>query len=184
MWSDYLCPWCYAGLARSARLSAEFGIAVTPLPYELHPHIPKGGVPSTSRYSRIATECEATGMPFRPPERVPNSRRALASSEWVRLHAPASHAAVHERLFAAMFVDGLDIEDPDVLDEIVSAAGADATACRAAVDAGELDAALADHRERALDFGVTGTPSWLLDGRILVPGLQPWQTFARFVARL
>src|SRR5688500_16602448 len=61
VWSDYLCPWCYAGLDRSARLEAELGVTVTPLPYELHPGIPLEGVPSKSRYSRIALECEAAG---------------------------------------------------------------------------------------------------------------------------
>ena len=100
------------------------------------------------------------------------------------MHAPAAHPTVHRGLFDAMFVDGRDISDAGVVDSIVAAAGADAEACRAAVDSGSMDAALVASRERALDAGVSGTPSWLLGGRILVPGLQPWSTFERFAARL
>jgi len=188
VWSDYLCPWCYAGLDRTARLE-DMGVRVTVQPYELHPDIPAAGWPAREGrgrrlYERIAAECEQAGMPFKRPERIPNSRRALATSEWVRRNAPASHRALHHSIFEALFVDGRAIDDADVLDELVSAAGADAAACRAAVEAGEMDAVLAASREAAIDAGATGAPSWLIDDRALVPGLQTPEFYERVVTRL
>ena len=188
VWSDYLCPWCYAGLARSEQLEA-MGVRVSPRPYELHPEIPPEGWSvregrGRRLYEHIARECDAAGLPFRRPDRIPNSHRALAVSEWVRLHAPDAHPALHRSLFDALFVEGEPIDDPDVLDMLVTASGADAAACREAVDAGLLDEPLTRSREDALDAGVTGTPSWLIDGRLLIPGLQQPEVFDRLVTRL
>src|SRR4051794_36862024 len=39
LWRDYLCPWCWLGRDRSA-VFERHGIAVTHLPYDLHPEIP------------------------------------------------------------------------------------------------------------------------------------------------
>ena len=188
VWSDYLCPWCYVGLSRTALLE-DLGVRVTPLPYELHPELPAGGLPLADdrgrRLStRIAAECEAAGMQFRKPARLANTRRALATSEWVRRHAPASHAALHRSFFHATFVEGRDIGDPEVVDSLVTAAGADAAAARAAVDGGELNGALAGWRERAVDAGVSGTPAWLIADRLLIPGIQAPELFERLVRRL
>jgi predicted DsbA family dithiol-disulfide isomerase len=190
VWSDYLCPWCYLGLSRTSLLES-LGVAVTPLPYELHPEIPAAGWSigegrGRRLYDRIAADCEAAGLaaPVRP-SRIPNTRPVLAASEWVRVNSSRSvHQRLHHSLFDAMFVDGLDLGDPDVVDHLVAAAGADAEACRAAVSSGAMDAALASSRERAVDHGVAGTPAWLLDGRLLIPGVQPEDYYRRMVSRL
>jgi predicted DsbA family dithiol-disulfide isomerase len=190
VWSDYLCPWCYLGLSRSSLLES-LGVAVTPLPYELHPEIPAAGwsiAQDRGRrlYGRIAADCEAAGLapPVRPG-RIPNTRAVLAASEWVRRNSSRSvHQRLHRSLFDAMFVDGLDLGDPAVVDHLVASAGADAEACRAAVSSGAMDAALASSRERAVDHGVAGTPAWLLDGRLLIPGVQPDDYYRRMVTRL
>jgi predicted DsbA family dithiol-disulfide isomerase len=190
VWSDYLCPWCYLGLARSAQLEA-LGVDVTPLPYELHPEIPPEGWSvkedrGRRLYARIAAECEEAGLePPERPLRIPNTRAVLAASEWVRRNCPpAVHKALHRSLFDAMFRLGLDLGSPTVVDDLVAAAGADPAACRAAVDSGAMDAALADSRERAVDAGVSGTPAWLIDDRLLIPGVQSPEYVARMVERL
>ena len=188
VWSDYLCPWCYVGLDRTRQLE-DLGVTVTVMPYELHPEVPSEGWTAREGrgrrlYERIAAECEEAGLPFTRPPRIPNTRRALATSEWVRQHAPDVHKTLHRSMFDALFVEGAALDDPDVLDGLVLRAGADAAACRAAVDAGEMDAALDASREAAIDAGVTGTPSWFLDDRLLIPGLQSPEIYDRMVTRL
>jgi predicted DsbA family dithiol-disulfide isomerase len=193
-WSDYLCPWCYAGIDRTALLR-ELGVEVTELPYELHPRIPVGGVSlrerwgarydeATAMYGRIEAECEAVGLPFVRPERVPNTRRALETAEYVRRTAPDAFATLHRSLFDAHFVQQLDIGDPDVIDDLVGAAGADAASVRAAVDAGDASAALVESMDTARDLGVTGTPSWLLDQQLVLPGVMPRELYERAVTRM
>jgi len=135
-------------------------------------------------YARIESECAAAGLPFRRPERIPNTRRALETAECVRRDHPDAFPALDGALFAAHFVEGRFLGDPDVLDELVTNAGADATAVRGAVEAGTLRAAVDESMRLADEIGVTGTPAWLLDGRLLLPGAQPRPTIERIVTRM
>jgi predicted DsbA family dithiol-disulfide isomerase len=175
LWSDYICPWCYLGQDRTALLRS-LGVAVTPRPFELHPDIPIGGIPIRRRYSRIAAGCADAGLPFRPPTVVPNSRRALLTAESVRLNAPHAFEALDRALFTAYFVNGLDIGDPDVIDDLVEQSGA------GKVDLD--DALLASSMEEAYEAGIGGTPAWLIDGRLLIPGVQDRSYYERMIERL
>jgi predicted DsbA family dithiol-disulfide isomerase len=102
VWSDYLCPWCYLGMERPALL-ARLGLDVTVRPFELHPEIPPGGMelgPERAErwWGRFRAEAAAEGLPFRPPQRVPSTRRALEVAEAVRLDMPGAFEALHRRL--------------------------------------------------------------------------------------
>lgn len=181
------------GLDRS-NLLRELGVAVVTLPLEIHPEIPVGGLSLQDRwgsrygeavrmYERIERQCADAGLPFRRPARVPNTRRALATAEWVRRHAPGSFRALERQMFDAQFVDNRPLDDPEVVDELVAEAGADAREARRAVEAGELDDAMTTAARAAQRLGVTGTPAWLIDGRLLVPGVQPRDVFRSAVSR-
>jgi predicted DsbA family dithiol-disulfide isomerase len=170
-------------------------VRITALPFELHPEIPPAGFSLRERwgarygeadamYRRIADECEAAGLPFRRPEHVPNTRRALETAELVRQRWPEAFAALDRALFTAHFVEGRSLGDPDVLDDLVAGAGADTAEVRRAVDAGEAAGAVQASMAAAEQVGVTGTPAWLIDGRFLLPGAQPHDVIERIVARL
>jgi len=170
-------------------------VTVTSLPYELHPEIPVGGISLEERwgarygeasamYSRIEQECENAGLPFRRPARVPNTRRALQTAEFVRRHEPAAFDALDRSLFETHFIDNRPLDHPEVLDELVTAAGADAATTREAVERGAMHEALRESMEAAMDANVTGTPAWLLDGRLLIPGAQPRDLYEIWVTRL
>jgi predicted DsbA family dithiol-disulfide isomerase len=185
VWSDYLCPWCYLGLDRTARM-LELGVeAVVALPYELHPSIPLDGVEvSPRRFDAMRPLFEEIGVAFAPPARIPNTHRVLATAECVRRRWPGAFAALERSLFEAHFVQGRYLGDPDVVDELVLRSGVDAASVRAAVDAGEIEPALTSAREAALDAGVTGTPSWRFDNGFVLPGAQSRPTVDRIVGRL
>jgi predicted DsbA family dithiol-disulfide isomerase len=166
---------------------------VSSLPYELHPEIPSAGTDlkparpggrTEAVYDRIEHECRQAGLPFRRPDRLPNTRRALEASELVRQRWPTTFAALERALFQAHFVDGRDIGDHGVIHQLVAASGADADQVDEAVDSGQAHPALDRHMRAALEAGVTGTPAWLLDQRLLIPGLQPRGLFERAVSRL
>jgi predicted DsbA family dithiol-disulfide isomerase len=180
VWSDYLCPWCYLALDREALLD-ELGVAVVVRPYELHPEIPPAGTPlhdggrTAAVFDRVGAECELVGLPFRRPARSPNTRDVLAAAEHVRLTAPDVFPTLHRALFAAHFAEGRDLGDPSVVDELVRAAGGDPGRDHAAVTASIAE---------ARDAGVTGTPAFLFDSGLLVPGVQPRAQLERWVARM
>jgi predicted DsbA family dithiol-disulfide isomerase len=134
-------------------------------------------------YDRVAAECDAVGLPFRVPERVPNTRRVLETAEYVRLHQPDAFDALDASLFRAHFADGLYLGDPEVLDALVRAAGGDAEAARAAVEEGAMHDAVTSSMTAAYDLGIAATPTWVIEGAI-VPGLQSREFFERVVRRL
>ena len=173
----------------------SLGVTVVSLPYELHPEIPVGGISLRDRwgarygeaaamYARIEMECDAAGLPFRRPERVPNTRRALLTAEHVRRTEPELFDVLERSLFEAHFVDNRPLDDPDVHDELVGAAGGDVDAARAALDDGALMSVLRESMMAAGQAGVTGTPAWLLDGKLLIPGAQPRELIERWVRRM
>lgn len=189
VWSDYLCPWCHVGRHR-ASLLVERGATVVHQPYELHPEIgpagrsvrPDGRLGPT--FDRIEAECDAVGLAFRRPARMPNTHRALATSTLVRDRHPDSFEALHAALFDAQFVTGDPIDDADLLDELVGAAGAPAAEVRAAVDAGDAEPLLAVARDRARDLGISSTPSWVFGDGFVVPGVPDPATFGRWADKL
>jgi predicted DsbA family dithiol-disulfide isomerase len=190
VWSDYICPWCYLGRDRTALL-VERGCTVEQLPFELHPELPAHGrdIKPDGRtalvHDEIGRQCAEAGMPFRTPTHIPNSRRALATAEVVRERmAAASFVALDDALFRAHFVEGRDIGDRDELDGIVTSVGLDAARVRALVDDGEGQAAIDTAMERAFDHGVAGTPAWLFDDALVLPGVQPRELFERVLERV
>ena len=126
---------------------------------------------------------EEAGLPVAEAlDKVPNSRKSLMLAELARDRGV--HDALHPRLFDAYWSRGLDIGDEQVLVDEGLAVG---------LDRGEIAEALRDERylERiesqtraALELGAGGVPAWLVDERLLVPGAQPHDVFARVLERL
>jgi predicted DsbA family dithiol-disulfide isomerase len=182
------------GLDRSTLLR-ELGVTVVALRFEIHPEIPVGGLSLAERwrarygaamemYGRIEAQCDAAGLAFRRPERVPNTRRALETAEWVRRRAPDSFLALDRSLFVTHFVDNRPLDDPEVVDELVAAAGADAAEARRAVEAGEMKEPVDTAMAIGARVGVRGIPSWLLERRLLIPGCFPRDVFRSAVEQV
>ena len=170
LWSDYICPWCYLGQDRTALLES-LGVTVVARPFELHPETPIGGIPLGRRYSRIAAACEELGLPFNTPPVLSNSRRALLAAEWVRINAPDRFDDVHRAFFRAYFVEQQDIGDAAVVEDIAGDVELEETLLR-------------DAMEEAYDAGIGGTPAWLVDGRLLIPGVQDRSYYERMIEKI
>lgn len=189
MWFDYVCPWAYLGRDRT-RLMRDLGLEVTLRPYELHPEIPREGVPVRpgGRLDRvldhIGAECAADGIPFTKPTVSRNSRLALETVEVVRAGWPDAFAGLDEAISAASWVDGLDIARWEVLAPLVEAAGAPVDDVFDGVADGVGTAALAASMAEARERGVTATPAWWVDDVLLIPGAQPREAVERWVTRL
>src|SRR3954447_4902739 len=100
----------------------SLGVEVVALPFELHPDFPVEGMSLRDRwgpryeqavgmYARIEAACAEVGLPFRRPERIPNTRRALETAECVRQRYPDSFDSLDRALFSAHFADGRFIGD-------------------------------------------------------------------------
>jgi predicted DsbA family dithiol-disulfide isomerase len=180
-WYDFVCPFCYVGQARTAIL-VEAGLEVISLPFQAHPDIPAGGLLVGPRrgpmYPMLEQQAAAAGLELHWPARIPNSRKALAAAEWVRRNQPNAFAEVHHELFEAHFALGEDIDNQAVIDRHATNAGVDLGALHTALADGSAYAEVDRAEKVGRQYGVDGTPAWLLGGR-LIAGLQPAPEFQR-----
>ena len=126
---------------------------------------------------------EQAGLPHAEPlEKVPNSRGALMLAELAR--ARGAFDELHPRLFDAYWAKGLDIGDERVLVQEGGAVG---------LEESEIVDVLRDERylgrieaetQAAIELGAGGVPAWVIDRRLLVPGAQPRDVFARVLERM
>jgi len=185
-WYDFLCPFCYVGQQRNT-IFENHGFEVVDIPFEAHPDIPRGGRVVGERtgpiYPHIEAEAKAAGLPLVWPDRLPNTRMALAAAEWTRRHAPQSFRTFEAALFAAHFAHREDIGDREVIDRHAAEAGIDIAEMHAALEDGSANLLVDQSEMLGRRLGVRGTPAWFTSGH-LIPGLYPREQFEQFVQAL
>ncbi|RYG65155.1 2-hydroxychromene-2-carboxylate isomerase, partial [bacterium] len=110
------------------------------------------------------------GVPFAWPSRFPmNSVKALRA--YLALPEAARPSFMHET-FRAYWAEDRDIADDAVLRELLASVspGADADATLAKTKTQEIKDALFAATQRAIDAGVFGAPTWVVDGADLYWG--------------
>jgi predicted DsbA family dithiol-disulfide isomerase len=200
--SDAICPWCYIGkrqLERALAMLAGEGLhfSVHWNPFQLNPDMPEGGrdrsayrawkfgsAEKAAELDRRITDAAAdVGLAFRTDlmTRTPNT---IAAHRLVWFAGQNNvQDAVMEAVFKAYFIQGRDIGDRAVLADCAAEAGLDR-----AVVADFLAGDLADAEMRAADqaareAGVSGVPSFFLDGYTLFSGAMPAGTIANALRR-
>jgi predicted DsbA family dithiol-disulfide isomerase len=169
---------------------ASGSVEVTWLPYELHPDVPRGGLPVSSYFPpgyleraeagmrQLATQ---VGLTMRRPERLVNSRMALATAEFARERGV--YDTVHRALFRLHWEGPGRLDDPGDLGRVVEAAGLDPAQLRAALEDGRYEAVLDGHRRQAQAIGVNAVPAHVFGRRYLVMGAQPEELFRQVLNR-
>ncbi len=154
------------------------------MPYELHPEIGPGGIPTSRRFSAVAPLAEGEGLVFHPPSRF-RPTRGCHQVALLAAHLDAEAAeSVHDRLFAAYWDRELDVEDPEVLVDIMTVSSVDPDLVRETVTTGALLPAVGTSMMRAAEWGVGGTPAHVVANALHVPGLQEDEFWDRVVTRI
>jgi predicted DsbA family dithiol-disulfide isomerase len=200
--SDAICPWCYVGkrqLERALAVLAPEGLTfqVHWNPFQLNPDMPKEGrdraayrawkfgsaEKAAALDQRITEAAASVGLGFRTDlmTRTPNTIAAHRLIWFAGQHEDQD--AAMEAVFKAYFIDGRDIGDHAVLVDCAMEAG---LSRQAVVDF--LGGDLADAEMRAADraareAGVSGVPSFFLDGYSLFSGAMPAETIADALRR-
>ncbi|WP_263366489.1 DsbA family oxidoreductase [Edaphobacter bradus] len=147
------------------------GLRISELAFQAHPDIPPGGISAGPRdgpmYAMLEREAREAGLPLNWPRHLPNTRRALAAAEWAQRHQPGVFPHLRKDLFEAHFVLGEDLEDPAVIDRHATGSGVDLAALHAALADGSAAEAVTETEEIGRNYGVQGTPAWLLNQRLI-----------------
>lgn len=117
------------------------------------------------------------GITFADFSVMPTSRPALQAAEYAREHGrfPEFHAA----LFAAYFSQGLDIGTPDVLRQLGCDVGLDGEDMLIALQEERYMAMLRQAQEKAGSLGVTGVPTFFINGKERIVGAQRVEVFRK-----
>jgi predicted DsbA family dithiol-disulfide isomerase len=102
----------------------------------------------------------------------------------VEYASPEEATIYHDRIYASVWEDQLDIEDPEVLCDLANDLAVPSEIIHRVVSNDELWPAVISSMERAHEWGATGTPAWVIDNKLMVPGLQDDDFFDRVIDRL
>jgi predicted DsbA family dithiol-disulfide isomerase len=188
--SDVICPWCFVGKRRlekaMAALPEGVSVAVRWRPFELNPQMPREGMERAEyrrrkfgslEYSQkldaqIAAVGAEVGIGFRHDliRRTPNTFDAhrllwLAERE-------GDQDALAEAMFRAYFVEGRDLGERAVLAELAASAGIDRGRAEAFLAGEEGADAVARTALEARRGGVSGVPTFIIDGEPAFSGAQ------------
>jgi predicted DsbA family dithiol-disulfide isomerase len=153
--------------------------------FELHPETPEGGIEMSRRFGaraeqmrdRITQFAASFGVhDLNHPERLPNTRRALAIGELAR-----DRGLLHpyrESAMRAHWRDGLDLEKDEDLAVIARRAGLDPDEALAASRDPAYLQRIDAIREEAHALGVDGIPTFIFNGELAVVGCQPYPILA------
>jgi predicted DsbA family dithiol-disulfide isomerase len=181
IYSDYVCPFCYLG---RKSLSAYQRRREQPLDIDWHPFDlrarkrgPDGEVDHTvddgkdeSYFDQVRENVRRLREEYGADEMlgiddVPevDSFDAQVAAQYVQREHPGSWLAFDEAILTALWVDGRDIGDHDVLADLAEDVGLDGEEVRTAIADADNRDALRESFARAQKRGVTGVPTFVYD---------------------
>jgi predicted DsbA family dithiol-disulfide isomerase len=211
IWSDVMCPWCAIGYAQYAKALKEVGgeIEVTTrfMPFELNPDLPPEGKDQQKHLAevyrrspeetagmrrRLMDAADRAGFPMQwsgegeePAAMMWNTFAAHELLRWVlATQGPEAQARLKQALFRAHFQQRRNVSDREVLLAIAEAEGFDRAAATAALDDEALAIATRMEEKRGLEMGINSVPSFIVNGRYLIPGAQEPETYVATLRRV
>ncbi|MSO90910.1 MAG: DsbA family oxidoreductase [Acetobacteraceae bacterium] len=196
--SDVICPWCYVGkrhMERALAILAPEGIRfdVHWNPFQLNPDMPLEGVErrayriakfgswekSQQLDARITQAAAGAGLEFHLDRltRTPNTLKAH------RLIALAGEQDVQdlvvEALFQSYFLNGGDIGADEILLACAEQGRMDRASTAACLATNKYLAQIQAQEHASRSAGVSGVPSFFLQGHFLFSGAQPAEQMAQ-----
>jgi len=126
----------------------------------------------------MKTLMDVEGLPYERRTHTYNSRLAQEVAKWSETQVGGD--AFHAALYKAYFVDGLNLSDPDVLLDLAGLVGLDCGVVQVVIDERTFSNAVDADWMLSREYGVTGVPTFVADGRGVV-GAQEYSVLERLV---
>ena len=128
--------------------------------------------------AQMRARMQAEGLPYGDRKMTFNSRLAQELGKWADTQPGGE--AIHDALFRAYFVDGRNIGDLAVLLDIAKQVGLDEAKAREVLEKRSFKAAIDADWQKSRDYGVTGVPTFVHDGKGVV-GAQPYEALVELI---
>jgi predicted DsbA family dithiol-disulfide isomerase len=176
---------------RTERIVETFDVDLRITQFPLHPDTPPEGRALTDLFAgrvadldaaqeRVAQVAAQEGLPYGSRTHTYNSRLAQELARWGE-EQPGGKA-IHDALFRAYFVDGLNLAEIDRLVEIAGSVGLPEEAARGVLEGRTYRARADEDWARSAQLGVTGVPTFVFGNRGVV-GAQPYEALEELVTR-
>ncbi|HVN91436.1 MAG TPA: DsbA family oxidoreductase [Candidatus Binataceae bacterium] len=172
VFADFICPFCYIGSATVRKLQPEFGFAIEPHSFQIHPEWPPEGL-ELARHPRmmdpkarqmiwnhIGELADAAGLEMKPPAILANSRLALQTAMFAREKGCGER--FDQRVYQAYFKEGLNIGMRGVLLDLAIDVGLERAETEGALDSEDYAYQMGQETMLARQLGVTGVPAFFL----------------------
>lgn len=199
--SDVACPWCAVGLNGLERALERLGDTVAVelhfQPFELNPDLGPEGRDifeyMAERYGATPDQVAATratlrergaavGFTFGERDRTWNTFDAHRLLHWAGLQG--HQHALKQALLTAYHTHGRNPGAADVLRDCAQAAGLDAEAARAVIESDRYADDVRASERHFQELGIHSVPSVIVDGRHLIAGGQPPETYEQALRQI
>ena len=203
IWSDVVCPFCYVGKRKFEQALGEFAhrddVQIEWKSFQLTPDFVP--VPGESIHASLAKK---KGVPEAEGRRMSNHMAMIAKEVGLKydfdkaipantflahqlIHFGAHHGrqdATKERLMAAYYLEGRDLNQLDTLTNLAAEIGLDPEAARQALEAGTYANEVRRDEYEAQQIGVQGVPFFVFEDKYAVSGAQPSEVFAEVLGKV
>jgi predicted DsbA family dithiol-disulfide isomerase len=174
---------------RVEKIRETYDVDIQTVHFPLHPDTPMEGkslaelfagrgVDLDAMYQRMKGLMDAEGLPYAKRTHTYNSRLAQEIGKWA--DTQPGGVTIHIKLYQAYFVDNKNIGDIDLLVEIAESVGLDGAAARDVLGNRTFKAAIDADWEKSRQYGVTGVPTYVADGKGVV-GAQPYEVLVQLM---
>jgi predicted DsbA family dithiol-disulfide isomerase len=203
IWSDVVCPFCYVGKRKFENALGQFAHQAdvqvewksfqltpdfVPVPGEsIHASLAKKKGVSEAEGRRMGDQmtliAKEVGLNYDFDKTIP-ANTFLAHQLIHFADHQGQQGAMKERLFAAYYLEGQDINPIDNLVKLATEIGLDADAARQALEAGTYANEVRRDEYEAQQIGVRGVPFFVFDDKYAVSGAQPSEVFAEVLTKV
>jgi len=179
LYYDYTCPWAYIGSTRAEAYFADLGVEIDFRPTYLKqmkepmqgPEPPGErtyGPRKAAYYAQLRSNwAEACGVEFGEQDTLVRADTALLLKGALVARDEGRFHDYHYPAYRARWVDGEDVSQPAVVHRLFEHADLPADDCLARAQSEELDRRLAAATEEAIERGVFGVPTVLVEERVI-----------------
>jgi predicted DsbA family dithiol-disulfide isomerase len=128
--------------------------------------------------ARMKGLMEQENLPYGDRTHTYNSRLAQELGKWADTKGQGE--AFHDAMFRAYFVEAQNIADIDTLVTIAASVELPASEAREVLTERRFQDAVDADWQRSRDSGITGVPTFVMDGRGVV-GAQPYEVIERLL---
>ncbi len=192
-------------------LEGEIEAEIRWRPFELNPDMPAEGEQQEAhlqrKYGRSAEEgaavrgqmkaiAESAGVSLTyegakdengeaPAAMMWNTRDAHKLLGWALEQAgPQVQTELKLAMFKAHFNQRRRMGDRDVLLDLAAGVGLHREAAKAALEDAELEARVVAEERQAWDLNISGVPAMIVNGKFMIPGAQPPETYVNALRRV